>query len=465
MSMLVAAFVGLCLYGMIRILNLASPSLQPNIYARTRNSEFVQAILSSCPILREPYVPPLLWGKSGHIQTIVYAKVGRSLDPLPSGVRHTKTLTDGSTLTFDLYEPTAKHKSGGEYCMLVCPGFGSSSESAYIRALTHHAQSSGYRVAALNHLGSLFNVRLTAPRIFSYGGWEEFHIMRQEVERLYPQCKLILVGLSMGANIVLKYLGERPVHQDRVWCAISICQGYNINAAKCHLMKWESMRRAYLHVMTANQLRLIRHHGDILLEDSIRRMFNFDVKKIFSATTLEELDLHYTCIPLILLNTEDDPIVPPPLFKYARDFAENRDNAVFVTTKHGGHLGYFEGGYLRPKGVTWLDRFVCEIADAVVGYREQREGEKTASSMLTEMEGKAEQLVCGTDQDPDPISKENPMLSGKQQGGAEMNMLKADGTAKTVVEATEVGVYPTQVSGSQGDCYTPVSQGQAGWHS
>nr|KAG5695918.1 hypothetical protein BaRGS_017356 [Batillaria attramentaria] len=264
--------------------------------------------------------------------------------------------------------------------MLVCPG----SESAYIRALTHHAQSSGYRVAALNHLGSLFNVRLTAPRIFSYGGWEEFHIMRQEVERLYPQCKLILVGLSMGANIVLKYLGERPVHQDRVWCAISICQGYNINAAKCHLMKWESMRRAYLHVMTANQLRLIRHHGDILLEDSIRRMFNFDVKKIFSATTLEELDLHYTC-------------------------------------KLQGYQDV----------VTYYEKNSCS------NYISNREGEKTASSMLTEMEGKAEQLVCGTDQDPDPISKENPMLSGKQQGGAEMNMLKADGTAKTVVEATE----------------------------
>lgn len=55
--------------------------------------------------------------------------------------------------------------------MLVCPGFGSSSESSYIRALVTNAQSSGYRVAVLNHLGSLFSVKLTAPRIFTYGEW------------------------------------------------------------------------------------------------------------------------------------------------------------------------------------------------------------------------------------------------------------------------------------------------------
>ena len=54
------------------------------------------------------YVPPLLWGKNGHLQTVVYAKMGRMRDPVPSGTRHTKTLQDGSTLTFDLYQPTAQ---------------------------------------------------------------------------------------------------------------------------------------------------------------------------------------------------------------------------------------------------------------------------------------------------------------------------------------------------------------------
>ncbi|KAK7096211.1 uro-adherence factor A-like isoform X2 [Littorina saxatilis] len=393
MSLVVVVFIGLCLYAMIRVLNLASPSLPPSIYSKTRNSEFIQAILSSCPILREPYVPPLLWGKSGHIQTVVYAKLGRVRDPIPSGTRYTKTLQDGSTLTFDIYQPDTSHPTNEDFCMLVCPGFGSSSESSYIRALVTHAQSCGYRVAVLNHLGCVFSLRLTAPRIFSYGGWEEFHIMREEVEHLYPQCKLILVGLSMGANIVIKYLGEQLEHQRGIWCAISICQGYNINHAKHLLKKWQSLRRAYLYTMTANQRRLIKHHSDILFSEEARRRFGFDLKKIFSATTLEDLDLHFTCklqgvqnvvdyyetascsnyisninIPLVLLNSEDDPIVPLPLLKYARDYTESHDQAALVTTKHGGHLGFFESGFFKPQITSWIDRFVCQISDSVIAF-------------------------------------------------------------------------------------------------
>ena len=68
--------------------------------------------LSLCALFSS-YVPPLLWGKNGHIQTVVYAKMGRMRDPIPSGTRHTKTLQDGSTLTFDFYQPTASHPTSG----------------------------------------------------------------------------------------------------------------------------------------------------------------------------------------------------------------------------------------------------------------------------------------------------------------------------------------------------------------
>ena len=64
--------------------------------------------------------------------------------------------------------------------------------------------------------------------------------------------------------------------------------------AKKLLKQWESLRRAYLYTMTANQRRLIKHHSEILFTEEVRRQFGFDIKKIFSATTLEDLDLHYT---------------------------------------------------------------------------------------------------------------------------------------------------------------------------
>jgi predicted alpha/beta-fold hydrolase len=52
---------------------------------------------------------------------------------------------------------------------LVCPGIANSSESIYIRTYVQYAQDCGFRVAVLNHLGALKNIKLTAPRIFTYG--------------------------------------------------------------------------------------------------------------------------------------------------------------------------------------------------------------------------------------------------------------------------------------------------------
>ena len=39
---------------------------------------------------------------------------------------------------------------------------------------------------------------------------------------------------------------------------------------------------------------------------------------------------------------------------------------AFVSTKHGGHLGFLEGGFLYPRSVTWLDKFIVEAANQAV---------------------------------------------------------------------------------------------------
>lgn len=51
----------------------------------------------------------------------------------------------------------------------ICPGICNSSESVYIRTFVHFAQCHGYRCAVLNHVGVLSSVKVTAPRIFTYG--------------------------------------------------------------------------------------------------------------------------------------------------------------------------------------------------------------------------------------------------------------------------------------------------------
>lgn len=47
------------------------------------------------------------------------------------------------------------------------------------------------------------------------------------IQQTFPQTWLIVVGFSLGGNIVCKFLGENPSNQDRVMCCVSVCQGYS----------------------------------------------------------------------------------------------------------------------------------------------------------------------------------------------------------------------------------------------
>lgn len=66
------------------------------------------------------YIPPLLWGKSGHIQTVLYGKMGRVKTPTPCGVRMFLPMQDGATATFDLFEAIGAHTTEGQRQKLLC---------------------------------------------------------------------------------------------------------------------------------------------------------------------------------------------------------------------------------------------------------------------------------------------------------------------------------------------------------
>lgn len=50
---------------------------------------------------------------------------------------------------------------------------------------------------------------------------------------------------------------------------------------------------------------------------------------------------------------------------YLPDPTEKNKNALYIETEHGGHLGYYDGGFLLPRPVTWLDRTVLSLATAL----------------------------------------------------------------------------------------------------
>ncbi|KAK7069464.1 Monoacylglycerol lipase abhd2, partial [Halocaridina rubra] len=337
------------------------------------------------------YVPVRLWGSSGHLQTIVHATVGRTYCPNVQPRRFAVKQDDGATVTWDIYDPTGQSQFEDDYTIAVCPGIANSSESTYVRSLVALACSQGYRCIVLNHLGVLPHLKLTSPRVFRYGQTDEFHLMLTKFLECHPDTKLLLVGFSMGGNIITKYLGENARLRPRnIVGAISICQGYDAVRTLKSLLEWHNLARIYLFSMTENMRSVIIRHKEALLTEEVKRKYNIDERRVLTAATLPELDevytrrifgfrsveelyrtdssadyLHNIQVPVIFINAKDDPLVHPDLLSIPEAFVKTNGNSLYIETEHGGHLGYYDGGYLIPRAVTWLDKTVVSLATAL----------------------------------------------------------------------------------------------------
>lgn len=386
-SLLLIAVI-LCI--LFKILNVADYPEKSLFYCA--NSKFLEEMLKKVPDLSEPYVPTRFWGFSGHIQTIVQSVISRFHCPLVKGYRAYLKLPDGATVSYDLYQPWDQHPhAGGDYTLALCPGIGNSSESVYIRRVVFHALKNGYRVAVLNHIGTLVTVPVTSPRIFMYGNTCDYNAMIKNIIKRHKNTRILCIGFSMGGNLVTKYLGEPRVKPANVIGGISVCQGYDANMTMKLLLEWKGFRRMYIYAMTENMKAIIRRWTSALFTEEVKTKLALTERQVFQAATLQELDDVYTRklagfesvsefyrhmssyhhlpnvkLPMVFINALDDPIVPPPLLEIIRKAVMTNENLLYIEQKFGGHLGFYEGGFIYSNPLTWQDRIIVKIAHALV---------------------------------------------------------------------------------------------------
>ncbi|MCA9791787.1 MAG: hypothetical protein KC910_08325 [Candidatus Eremiobacteraeota bacterium] len=182
------------------------------------------------------------------------------------------------------------------------------------------------------------------------------------VQQLTPGPPLFLAGFSLGANILLKWLGERGNDlPETVVGACAVCSPLSLEACAARL-EAEPMSRLYRWALIFRLKHLARafarrHPGQ--LDDSqlhkIRTFWQFD--EWITAPLhgyLNARDYWDRCSslrfldgvrrPTLLLNAVDDPFLDPRLLP---------PETAWVKTEfplHGGHLGFVPRG-----GFDWLE--------------------------------------------------------------------------------------------------------------
>mgnify|MGYP003585037511 FL=1 len=316
---------------------------------------------------------------SGHVQTL-YPFVFRPRARVPYERRRLET-SDGDFLDLDW------SRTGSDRLVLILHGLEGHSRSTYVLGMARAARHHGLDVLAMNHrsCGGELNRK---PTMYHSGWTRDLHEVLLMVEALGNYRSVDLVGFSLGANVILKYLGEDP---GRVPAIVRRAVALS---APCDL---EDAARALERPECALYMRYLLDH---LRKKIIRksRVFPgvFDLTGLERMRTFRQFDDRFTA-PMhgfrdaldywrrsssrqflagigrrtCIVNAANDPFLGPRCFPV--DEVRANEALSMAMPETGGHVGFVGSG--NPGWMYWSEwvsmRFVqdpssVDVQDCVV---------------------------------------------------------------------------------------------------
>jgi predicted alpha/beta-fold hydrolase len=317
----------------------------------------------------DAFAPPW-WGRNGHVQTI-WGPLFRS-DSLPLR-RERLTMPDGDFVHLDWLDGDGL--GDGAPRLLVLHGLEGSSRSHYVSGLLRAGHAAGWHGVALN-FRSCSGVLNDLPRFYHSGETGDLDWVMRSLAGRAPGTPIGAVGVSLGGNVLLKWLGEVGAKAPaELLGAVGISVPFDV--AACARVLDRGFRRL---VYAANFLRTMRSK----VVEKARRYPGFvDVAAMRGARTFahydrvvtaplngfrDEVDYWTTSSsgpyierirrPTLLLGAHDDPIVPG---RTLPDPTRLPANVRAEFTARGGHAGFLQGrwpwrarSWAEPRAVEFL---------------------------------------------------------------------------------------------------------------
>lgn len=268
---------------------------------------------------------------------------------------------DGDELVLDHLDGPA-----GAPRVFLLHGLEGSAHSVYMQGLLALLRERGLRAVALNFrscaraLPALNrNIPNRGARLYHSGETGDFDHVARTVAGTEPGVLHAAIGISLGGNVLLKWLGENP-GQRLLAAAATISVPFDLEAGARNLEKGLGP------VYTATFLRGLRKKARQLLARHPEAATRIDLTRLRTARTFFEFDdavtgplhgfrgaKHYydssssvnwvarIATPTLCLSAEDDPFLPASVLDRV---AANASGAVrLVATRHGGHTGFIAG--------------------------------------------------------------------------------------------------------------------------
>ena len=304
--------------------------------------------LTNIPSFRSP-----AWCLNGHWHTISRSFAGQTTQPEIERIEI--PTPDDDFLELDY---ASRHHSAAVIALFH--GLEGSSDRYYIVELMKKLLAHGFSVVAVNFrsCGSRMN---NQPRFYHSGATGDYATVFQWIQHNHPQQKIGAVGFSLGANALIKSLGEKQGYHPAD-AAVAVSTPYDLHRGSILLSK--GFNKVYQHYFLRTlrkKLTLKRQSFPHLPSFEGSSLFAFDDQITGPIHGFDGAEDYYQqCSsnqfvpavekPTLLIHSREDPLCPVEAMPM-NDITSN-PHTDYIITDRGGHVGFWS----NPSG--WLNTII-----------------------------------------------------------------------------------------------------------
>lgn len=318
---------------------------------------------------------PAWWLPGAHAQTL-WGKLARRLPPAPVALE-TWTAPDGESLEIHrLKFPGAKAR------LVLLHGLEGSIRSHYAQGLLWEAHRRNWNADMLV-FRSCGRAKSMTPRLYHSGETTDIAWVVQKLVEGDPDTRIGLAGVSLGGNVLLKYLGELGSAVPRqVRSAVAISVPFDLERSSrfidrgfSKVYQWHFLKT----LRTKARAKLAQFPGiaDPQRVESATNMFEYDDAMTAPVHGFRDATDYYTRssalnwvdsirVPTLLLSAVDDPFLPPEVLDEVAVKARGNSSLVTEFHAHGGHVGFISGSnpfrpayYAEQRAADFLSKFLA----------------------------------------------------------------------------------------------------------
>jgi len=267
--------------------------------------------------------------------------------------------------------------------LIMLHGLEGSVRSHYARGMLAEAHRRGWGADLLvfRSCGTELNRK---PRFYHSGETTDLAFVLDRLITEFPGAPFVLAGVSLGGNVLLKFLGERASDlPPEVCAAAAVSVPFDLARSSRHI------DRGFARMYQASFLRSLRRKATSKqpsFPDALRNVSVEELRTLHAFDDAVTAPLHgfldandyYTQssalawlsrveLPSLLLSAVDDPFLPPDVLEEVRLVAAANPRLFLEFVERGGHVGFI-GGHVPWRPVYYAERraldFLAEWIDA-----------------------------------------------------------------------------------------------------